>query len=172
MESTLLLSATYEPLKIISWKKAIVLFYLGKVEVVERYNRMVHSPTTAVPLPAVVRLQRYVKGIPRRVKFSRQNLYHRDNYTCQYCHKTHPSHQLTYDHVIPRSRGGETSWSNVVTACIRCNLKKGNKLLQQVNFQLLAEPREPRWLPIFAHNLGQQSTPHVWQTYLHWNESS
>lgn len=168
MESTLLLSATYEPIKVISWKKAVVLTVLGKVDVLEEYAREVHSPTTSVRLPAVIKLHRYVKNLPRRVKFSRQNLYHRDNYTCQYCHRPHPASQLTYDHVIPRSRGGETTWTNVVTACIRCNLKKGNKLLHQVNYRLLNEPREPKWLPVFGPQLGLDSAPPPWRTYLSW----
>lgn len=147
MESTLLLSTAYEPIKIISWRKAVVLSYLEKVEVVEHYDRRIHSPSISISLPAVVRLNRYVRHLPRKVKFSRQNLYHRDNFTCQYCNKPKPAHQLTYDHVIPRSRGGKTNWTNIVTACIRCNLKKGNKLLHQINYRLLKEPKEPKWLP-------------------------
>lgn len=166
MENTLLLSATYEPIKIISWKKAVTLFFLGKVDILENYTHTVHSPTLTMNLPAVVKLTRYVRTVPRKVKFSRQNLYYRDNYTCQYCHKPLPSSQLTYDHVVPRSKGGKTSWTNVVTACIRCNLKKGNKLLHQVNFKLLKEPREPRWLPVFSPTLRPESAPEVWQDYL------
>ncbi|NIP73423.1 MAG: HNH endonuclease, partial [Gammaproteobacteria bacterium] len=168
MESTLLLSATYEPIKVISWKRAIVLLVLGKVDVLETYDTAVHSPSTTLQLPAVVKLHRYVKHLPRRVKFSRQNLYQRDNYTCQYCHKRHPSHQLTYDHVVPRSRGGQTTWTNIVTACTRCNLKKGNKLLHQVNFTLLAEPTEPRWLPAVGPLEATGSTPPAWHSYLSW----
>jgi 5-methylcytosine-specific restriction endonuclease McrA len=171
MESTLLLSATYEPIKVISWKKAVCLMFLEKVDVLEEYTRQVHSPTMALRLPAVVKLHRYVKNLPRRVKFSRQNLYHRDEYTCQYCHKPHPSSQLTYDHVIPRSRGGQTTWTNVVTACIRCNLKKGNKLPHQANLKLLKEPHEPKWLPVFGPHLGMSSAPAVWHTYLNWFEA-
>lgn len=168
MESTLLLSATYEPIKVISWKKAVVLMFLDKVDVLEEYTREVHSPTTALRLPAVVKLHRYVKNLPRRVKFSRQNLYQRDDYTCQYCHKVHPSSQLTYDHVVPRSRGGQTTWTNVVTACIRCNLKKGNKMLHQMNVRLLKEPREPAWLPMLGAQVGLESAPDVWREYLRW----
>jgi 5-methylcytosine-specific restriction endonuclease McrA len=171
MESTLLLSATYEPIKVISWKKAVVLTFLDKVDVLEEYTREVHSPTTALRLPAVVKLHRYVKNLPRRVKFSRQNLYQRDAYTCQYCHKEHPSSQLTYDHVLPRSRGGQTSWTNVVTACIRCNLKKGNKLPNQANLKLLKEPREPKWLPTFGTTFGLDGAPEPWRSYLGWFEA-
>ena len=170
MEATLLLSASYEPIKVISWKRAVVLSILGKVEVMERYASVIHSPSLSMRLPAVVRLHRYVKNLPRRVKFSRQNLYLRDNYTCQYCNRSHPSSQLTYDHIRPRSEGGATTWTNVVTACIRCNLKKGNKPLSQVNFRLLQEPREPRWLPVLAPMTGIESTPRPWHTYLAWYE--
>ena len=171
METTLLLSATYEPIKIVSWRKAVVLMFLDKVDVLEEYAREVHSPTTTLRLPAVIKLHRYVKNLPRRVKFSRQNLYHRDGYTCQYCHTAHPSNQLTYAHVVPRSHGGQPSWTNVVTACIRCNLKKGNQLPQQANLKLLKEPREPKWLPVFAPHLGQDSAPSVWRSYLNWYEA-
>ena len=170
MEPTLLLSATYEPIKVIPWKKAITLFFLGKVDVIEKYNKLIHSPSISVSLPAVVKLHRYVKHMPRKVKFSRQNLYHRDNFTCQYCHKSHPANQLTYDHVVPRSRGGKTSWTNVVTACIRCNLKKGNKFLHQISFNLLHEPKEPAWLPVFSPHLATGSAPAIWQTYLKWHD--
>ena len=148
------------------------MLFLGKVDVIEKYNKEVHSPSITISLPAVVKLHRYVKHLPRKVKFSRQNLYHRDNYTCQYCHQSHPAHQLTYDHVVPRSRGGETNWTNVVTACIRCNLKKGNKFLHQINFNLLREPREPSWLPVLSPAVMMDSAPNIWRTYLLWNEKA
>ena len=117
-------------------------------------------------LPAVVKLNKYFRTHPRKVKFSRQNLYYRDNYTCQYCHKPMPASLLTYDHVVPRSKGGKTCWTNVVTACTRCNLKKGNKLLHQSSFRLEREPREPGWLPALAPTLRPESAPDIWRTYL------
>ena len=170
MERTLLLSAGFEPVRIISWKKAVILTVLEKVDVLEQYNTAIHSPTTRLMLPAVVKLKRMVKPRPRKVKFSRQNLYYRDNYTCQYCQKSQPPAQLTYDHVVPRSRGGKTTWTNIVTACIRCNLKKGNKLPHQVNLHLMTEPREPKWLPAIAPDLSRDATPDVWGQYLAWQE--
>lgn len=166
MRHTLLLSNGYEPLKIISWKKAIVLVYLEKVEVLEAYGEHVHAPSRALPLPAVVRLHRYVRYLPQRVKFSRQNLFFRDNYTCQYCHKPHPPSQLTYDHVVPRSYGGKTTWTNIVTACKRCNHKKGNKPLSQVSFKLLRDPIEPKWMPLFSPLIHSDAAPTVWRDYL------
>lgn len=166
MEHTLLLSAAFEPIRIISWKKAIALMLLGKVEVLEEYAREIHSPSVTVKLPAVIKLTRFLKPIPKRVKFSRQNLFFRDAYTCQYCHRPFPSSQLTYDHVVPRSKGGKTSWTNVVTSCIRCNLKKGNKPLHSLNYRLLKPPEEPRWLPHLAPLLPRDSAPVLWQYYL------
>lgn len=172
MEHTLLLSHGYEPLKIISWKKAVILWFLDKVEVVEEYDDVIRSPSLTLPLPAVVKLHRYVKFIPQRVKFSRQNLFVRDNYTCQYCQKSHPPSQLTYDHVVPRSYGGTTSWTNIVTACKRCNHKKGNKPLHAVNFTLARDPVEPKWLPLFSPAFQTESAPPAWRTYLQRAEAS
>jgi 5-methylcytosine-specific restriction endonuclease McrA len=166
MRHTLLLSNGFEPLKIISWKKAIVLVYLEKAEVVEAYGEQVHAPTLTLPLPAVVRLHRYVRYLPQRVKFSRQNLFFRDNYTCQYCHKPHPPSQLTYDHVVPRSYGGKTTWTNIVTACKRCNHRKGDKPLHLVSFKLLRDPVEPKWMPLFSPLIHSDATPIVWRDYL------
>ena len=170
MENTLLLSAGFEPIKIISWKKAIILVLLGKVEVLEAYQREIHSPSLTLNLPAVIKLRRFLKPIPKRVKFSRQNLFSRDNFTCQYCHHPYPATQLTYDHIVPRSRGGATTWTNVVTSCMRCNLKKGNKPLQAINFRLLKEPKEPRWLPQFSHIFHRDASHPIWQDYLAYAE--
>ena len=171
MEHTLLLATTYEPLKIISWKKAVILTILRKVEVVEAYERMVHSPSLSLSLPAVVRLHRTIPRRPRTVKFSRQNIFFRDRYTCQYCNRPHPSHLLTYDHVWPKSKGGKTTWDNVVTSCISCNLKKGNKLPQSANLRPVKRPEEPKWLPNIALSLRVESAPPIWQDYLAWGQS-
>ena len=167
-ENTLLLATSYEPLKIISWKKAITLVFLEKVEVVELYDRIVRSPSVQFTLPAVVKLLHSVPRRPHRVKFSRQNLFFRDNYTCQYCHKPHPTHMLTYDHVVPRSKGGKTTWTNIVTSCIPCNLKKGNRLPHAASLRLLRVPEEPRWLPTLSLAIRLESAPQVWQDYLAW----
>ena len=166
MDHSLLLSAGYEPVKVIPWKKAITLVVLGKVEVLEEYDKEVHSPTVTYRLPSVIKLNRFFKPIPRKVKFSRHNLFSRDNYTCQYCHKTFPAHQLTYDHVVPRSKGGNTTWTNVVTSCQRCNLRKGNKPLHALNVELLNKPVEPRWVPEFMTIMDIDHTPNSWANYL------
>lgn len=167
-DHTLLLATTYEPLKVISWKKAVTLLFLDKVEVIENYRRVVHSPSLQLELPAVVKLLHSVPRRPHRVKFSRQNLFFRDNYTCQYCMKPHPSHMLTYDHVLPRSKGGKTTWTNIVTSCIPCNLKKGNRLPQAASLRLHRPPEEPRWLPTLSLAIRRESAPTVWRDYLAW----
>ncbi len=153
-------------MKIISWKKAITLVVLDKVEVLEEYATEVHSPSLTLRLPAVVKLSRFMRPIPRKVKFSRQNLFSRDNFTCQYCHRSYPAHKLTYDHIVPRSKGGATTWTNVVTSCQRCNLKKGNKPLHALNVRLLKKPEEPRWLPQFAQIFHGDTAPSSWRDYL------
>lgn len=166
MTHALLLSAGFEPIKILPWKKAVTLVLLEKVEVLEAYSVFIHSPSVTLALPAVVKLNRFIKPIPRRVKFSRQNLFHRDNYTCQYCHKNFTPQQLTYDHVVPRSRGGKTSWTNIVTSCKKCNLKKGNKPLSTFHYPLLKQPVEPSWTPQIKKDFQINETPMVWQLYL------
>ncbi|MEE8395945.1 MAG: HNH endonuclease [bacterium] len=166
MENALLLSAGYEPLKIIPWKKAVTLVLLHKVEVLEEYAAFVRSQSLKISLPAVVKLNRFLKPLPRRVKFSRQNLFSRDDYTCQYCHKAYPAQHLTYDHILPRSRGGTTTWTNVVTSCVRCNLRKGSKPLNALNYRLLKKPVEPRWLPQLSRVFHSDSAPQSWRSYL------
>jgi 5-methylcytosine-specific restriction endonuclease McrA len=169
-EHTLLLSTAFEPLKVISWKRAITLVFLEKVEVLELYDRIIRSPSLQLALPAVVKLLTTVPRRPHRIKFSRQNLFYRDNFTCQYCQRPYPSHQLTYDHVIPRSRGGKTTWTNIVTSCIPCNLRKGNHL-PHGSLRLTRKPEEPRWLPTMSLAIRVESAPVVWQDYLAWGQN-
>ena len=168
MDHTLLLAITFEPLKVISWKRAMTLVVLDKVDMVEAYDRQVHSPSITFPLPAVVKLRWLVPRRPQRVKFSRQNIFFRDNYTCQYCNRRQPSHLLTYDHVVPRSKGGKTTWTNIVTSCISCNLKKGNRHPNAASLRLAKSPEEPHWLPTFSLAVRMDSAPSLWHSYLDW----
>ena len=165
MEPALLLNATYEPIKIISWKKAITLLFLGKVEMLERHDRDIRTMHRSYALPSVVRLTRRVKVTRKPVQFSRHNIYKRDDYTCQYCGKLHGPAQLTFDHVYPRSRGGEKSWMNIVTACQQCNRRKGNRTPEEANMPLLKTPKEPRWSP-FSLDGSIGHAPESWQAYL------
>jgi 5-methylcytosine-specific restriction endonuclease McrA len=169
MEQVLLLNITYEPLKIINWKKAITLLCLGKVEVVEEYSREIHSVSFTLKLPSVVRLLRLVKRPRTPVKFSRQNIYSRDKYHCQYCGTRFSSEDLTYDHVIPKSRGGKTRWDNIVTCCIPCNRRKGGRTPGEAGMGLVRKPTRPTWLPALRITIGFREVPQSWRDYLYWN---
>lgn len=168
MEQTLLLNITYEPLRIISWKRAITLLSMGKVEVVEEYDREIRSITFSLKLPAVVRMLYHVKGGKQKVKFSRANIYVRDKYTCQYCGERKPIEELTYDHIMPKARGGTTCWENIVTACHDCNLRKGGRTPREVGMHLLKKPIRPEWLPVINLTIHLKNPPDSWLTYLYW----
>ncbi len=166
---TLLLNSTFEPLMVVSWKKALILLMLGKVEVVEEYDRIIHGVSLALRLPAVIRLHRYVRRKTPIVKFSRQNLYFRDRGKCQYCGNPFDHKELTYDHVIPRSKGGQTDWANVVSCCTACNLKKGEKTPEEAGMSLTRKPKAPIWIPLLTMSLGLEETPDPWKDYLYLN---
>ena len=169
MEQVLLLNITYEPLKVINWKRAITLFLLGKVEVLEEYGREIHSVSFTIKLPAVVRLLRMAKKPKTPVRFSRQNIYARDKYRCQYCGRRCPSEELTYDHVIPKSRGGKTEWTNIVTCCMKCNRKKGGRTPVEAHMKIIRKPKQPKWLPAVRVTIGFKEVPQSWRDYLYWN---
>ncbi len=165
VESTLLLNASFEPLRVISWQKAITLSFLGKVEVVESYEREVRSVTLAMKVPAVVRLLRFVHLGRRRPPLSKMNLLARDEFECQYCGMSLGLNNSTVDHVIPRSQGGGTSWDNVALACHPCNRKKGGRTPKQAKMKLAKVPIAPDWLPVFTFHLRTQ-IPKSWQLFL------
>jgi len=169
MEATLMLSISYEPLRIISWKRAITLLTLGKVEVLETYDEEVRSVSFSIKMPAVVRLLRLFRINKQPVRFSRQNVYYRDDFTCQYCGKRLPTTELTFDHVIPRVLGGKTEWTNIVTCCIPCNVRKRGKTPQEAGMTLLRQPRRPKWIPRFTLRINLSNAPQSWRDYLYWN---
>ena len=169
MEQVLLLNITYEPLKIINWKKAITLLCLGTVEVIEEYDLDIHSVSFTLKLPSVVRLLKLVKRHKSPVKFSRQNIYARDRYRCQYCGERHATEELTYDHVFPKSRGGKTEWENIVTCCIDCNRAKGGRTPKEAGMALVRKPSRPTWIPALRITIGFHRVPESWRDYLYWN---
>jgi 5-methylcytosine-specific restriction endonuclease McrA len=166
---TLLLNASFEPLKIISWQKAVTLLFLGKVEVVEQYeDEEVSSVSFSIKMPSVVRLLRLIRPRSRRVKFSRLNVFLRDKYTCQYCGSAMSTTELTYDHILPRSRGGRTEWENIVTACVPCNRQKGGRTPGEAGMRLLKPPTRPSSLPTLKLTVTFRKTPESWRDYLYW----
>lgn len=165
---TLLLSAGYEPIKVVSWQRAITLLTLGKVEVLEEYDAEIRSTTIVFKMPAVVRLLRVFRRPKRKVKFSRVNIYARDRYRCQYCGTKLPMSELTYDHVTPRAQGGRTVWENIVTACAPCNARKGNRTPAQAKMRLATKPARPTWVPVVAMRIKHRHAPEAWRDYLYW----
>lgn len=169
MEQVLLLNITYEPLKIINWKRAVSLLCLGKVEVIEEYDREIHSVSFTLKLPSVVRLLKLIRKPKSPIKFSRQNIYARDRYTCQYCAARFHSEELTYDHVHPKSRGGKTAWENIVTCCVDCNRRKGGRTPSEAGMKLIRKPVRPAWIPALRITIGFHNVPETWRDYLYWN---
>ena len=165
---TLLLSQSYEPIKVISWQRAFTLLTLGKVEVLEEYDHDVRTVSLILKVPAVVRLLQAFRRHKKPVKFSRVNIYARDKYRCQYCGAKPPISDLTYDHVVPRSKGGRTTWSNIVTCCYDCNREKANRTPEQARMRLRCKPVQPCWVPAVSIRVSTMSVPDAWQDYLYW----
>lgn len=138
MQKVLLLNASYEPLNICSWRRAVVLLLKGKATQVEHHTDYVYKE---MPAPSVIRLLYYIKSPYKSIPLSRKNLMHRDHYTCQYCGKK--GHDLTIDHIQPRSRGGKDEWENCAVACHQCNTKKGNRTPDEAHMPLRKKPVRP-----------------------------
>jgi 5-methylcytosine-specific restriction endonuclease McrA len=137
----LVLNASYEPINVCAARRALVLILKGVASAEEEHMLYVHSGRRALKLPSVIRLLEY-RRIPHQTRaLSRKNILMRDRFTCQYCLKTLPSGELTLDHVIPRSRAGESTWENLVTCCNPCNNRKGNRTPEEAGFKLVRQPR-------------------------------
>lgn len=173
MEQTLVLNATYEPLQIVSWQRAVRMLFQDKVEVVAEYDRPIRSVSVTIRMPSVLRLLHYVRvRSHHHVKFSRANLYARDRYCCQYCGQRFPTSELTYDHVVPVARGGTKSWENIVTCCVSCNRLKGNRMPEEAGLRLRKRPRAPTGFPHMVRFLFfKRPAPESWKTYIFWHES-
>jgi 5-methylcytosine-specific restriction endonuclease McrA len=165
---TLVLSQGFEPLSVVSWKQAITMFFLGKCEVLEEYDQNIKTTGFAIKIPAVVRLINAIRRHKKPVKFSRINIYGRDKYTCQYCGKKHSINDLTYDHVVPRSKGGKTTWANIATCCEPCNRRKSNRTPKEAGMNLLKEPEQPTATPVLVVTVSRESVPDAWRDYLYW----
>jgi 5-methylcytosine-specific restriction endonuclease McrA len=158
---------SYYPLSIWCWQDAIKAVFLERVNIVSEYDRTVRSPSFEMRLPSVVSLKTYVKP-SRHPAFTRFNVFLRDHFTCQYCGARE---DLTFDHLLPRSKGGHTTWENVVTACSPCNLRKGDRLARDVDMT----PRQMPFAPTLhdLHHNGRQFPPNYlhesWLDYLYWD---
>ena len=151
----LLLDSSYYPVEMIDWKKAMILFFTGRAEVVEHHTGLrINSPNESYKLPKVMRLFGKFKNFSK-IHFNRNNLFYRDKHTCQYCAQKFKACDLTFDHVLPKSRGGETSWTNIVSCCDKCNSKKANRTPKEWGVRLLNKPIEPKWTPMMAFRLSK-----------------
>lgn len=166
MTDTLLLNATYEPITVVPWQRAMVLWAQGKVEIVDVHDREVRAVSFTFKLPSIVRLLRFVRVRHRttHLPFTRANIYARDNHECQYC----GSHEeLTFDHVIPEAQGGLKAWENIVTACLDCNKRKGSRTPEQAGMRLRRAPQRPSAAVRVV--VGVRHAPASWLDYLYWN---
>ena len=161
---------SYYPLSLWSWQEAVKAVVSGRVNVVSVYERMVRSPSQAIKLPSVISLKEYIPSA-RRPAFTRFNVFLRDRFSCQFCGEDFPTHELTFDHLIPRSRGGRTTWENVVTACSPCNLAKGDQLPQEARMFPRIAPAQPT--TFLLQENGRAFPPNYlhesWRDFLYWD---
>ena len=171
-QQVLVLNRLWQPVNLCSARRAFSLLFLGHAEAVhtdpdrlfethdagswleisKNYDGpdLVHTVSTSYRVPAIIVATRYDRLPRQEVKFNRQNVFLRDGHTCQYCGVKHDPKKLNLDHVVPRDKGGRTTWENIVCSCIRCNTRKANKLPAEANMFPLKEPRPPKWRPLFS----------------------
>ena len=158
---------SYYPLSLWSWQDSIKSVFLNRVSIVSYYNRVVRSPSFSMKLPSVIALKDYIKPM-RNPNFTRFNVFLRDKFSCQYCGS---KSELTFDHLLPRSKGGTTNWENVVTACSDCNVQKGGRLLEKSGMKLVLKPFAPTTEDL--HRNGKNFPPNFlhesWMDYLYWD---
>ena len=161
---------SYFPLSLWSWQEAIKAVFLDRVNVLSEYERTVRSPSFEMQLPSVIALKQYVH-LDRRPAFTRFNVFLRDRFHCQYCGDRFRTEDLTFDHVVPRSRGGRTTWTNIVTACQCCNLEKGSRLPEESGMFPRTRPVQPSTFQLqengraFPPNFLHES----WNDFLYWD---
>ena len=161
MSRVLVLNASYEPLNICNWRRAVLLLLKGKADGLEYNGHLIYGDLRQ---PTVIRLRHFVRVPYRDVALTRRNILHRDSYTCQYCGRSR--HDLTVDHIMPRSRGGLDTWENVITSCISCNVRKGDRTPHEAGMRLLSQPRRPPPHLYFEASKHAQSGDDTWRRYL------
>ena len=161
---------SYFPLSLWSWQDAVKAVFLNRVNIVAEYDVFARSPSFTMKLPSVIALKEYIP-LSRQPAFTRFNVFLRDRFDCQYCGEWFPVHELTFDHVVPRSKGGRTNWDNVVTACSACNVKKGGRLLIKSGMRLNQKPYQPTTEDL--HKNGKNFPPNFlhksWMDHLYWD---
>jgi len=166
---TLVLNQGYEPIRVVNWQRAVTMVWLEKATVLSAYEEEVRSKYISWDVPAVIWLRTKVKRFVPEIKLNRHYVYARDQWTCQYCGEQLPASALTFDHVIPRVRGGRTLWENLVTCCEPCNQRKGRMSVKEAGMTLLRTPRKPTWLPaLLVKSFSCNTVPEQWNDFIGW----
>ena len=160
----LVLNFSYEPLAVCRARRAVVLLFQGKAEMLEDGVGYIHSISDTFPLPSVIRLAQMIKRPRRTRKMTRFEIFNRDRHTCQYCGRQ--TRQLTLDHVIPRYRGGQHTWENVVSACVACNRRKAGRTPREANMKLICLPTPPSGNPFYIIPYHYLQKRDEWRKYL------
>src|SRR5437016_5046733 len=164
-QEVLVLNSDYEPLNVCHVRRALVMIYLGKADVLHHHDLAERAEVVWHKPPSVVKLRHHVRRPLPELKLNRRTIFARDRYTCQYCGQA--SKDLTIDHVVPKRHGGRTEWDNLVCSCRRCNMKKGDKHLHQTGMKLLRMPHRPKYVPYISltkYLAGRQNE--IWRDYL------
>jgi 5-methylcytosine-specific restriction endonuclease McrA len=164
---SLLLDKSFRPLRAVNWRRALILGLSGRVEILEYYERTVRTASERYPIPAVIRAPGWVERIPSAVALTRRNVLLRDGHACAYCGAEGIARDLTLDHVVPRSRGGRTTWDNVVTACAPCNRRKSDRTPEEAKMRLRLVPRAPSALQLGRRGMIVVGEPPAeWRAWL------
>ena len=161
----LVLNQNYMPMTVCNAKKAVTMIFRGRAEIIEKADGFIRSISLAIPFPLVVRIGVFVRVPSKRVELTRKNIIKRDGHQCQYCATR--CAPMTVDHVIPKTRGGEDSWENLVAACVKCNNGKGNRTPEEASMHLLRRPKRPSRLAFIQHFVGVKNEK--WRPYLFMN---
>ena len=159
----LVLNFTYEALNITSFQRAVKLLFSGKAEMVHRRDDVIKSTSLEMKLPSIIRMLYYIKRPMQKVALTKKNVLLRDDYTCQYCHLK-GERMMTVDHVLPKSKGGPSTWENLVCACMRCNNRKNNRTPEHANMKLKRKPKAPKYIPWIR--VKRNTLPGEWHQFL------
>ena len=159
---TLKLDATYRPIEVINGTEALVMCLIGKARSIETYDAVIRSTNNIFKIPSVIVLARIVKFRFNSLHCNRKSVFKRDGHICQYCQKSFGEKELTLDHVFPKSRGGEKSWTNLVASCKKCNQRKGNKTPEEAGMKLMRAPKKPKNNIVDSMSNNQQ----IWKDYI------
>ncbi len=165
---TLVLNSSYAPLGAIEWERAVVLIFSNKAEMLEAYNEPIKTISGEYKKPAVIKLKKYVKASSIALRFNKRNIYLRDEGKCGYCNIKMSYRQSTFDHIIPKSRGGKTNWTNIISACKDCNRDKNNKTPEEANMPLRRKADKPNNIDTIKnfYKNYKSKAPHAWKNWI------